>query len=317
MLSCRKYGAEIEINSFDFKSRHEYGKAPEGIYYVGNLVRKITKSRVLIHKWEYDHGNSCWIIKPDNSCGMEVCTPVCKGEYSLNKICKVVDAFRDDEKIHADKRCSVHIHVDVSDLDKKTIGAILTWWIKCEAVFMDAMPVSRKRSRYCQFISQSGFFDDCLDCLPADLLIYYLGCNKYYSINTYHLYNRRRDTIEFRIMDFSCCTNSWTLKHWINLVILFVEKAISKGMPADYLLEDKWTSYLWLDPIDVFRFLGFYPNCDPEMEYTRNWFLSRLLAYTGSNLKGIMSEKARSHARSEVEWLKKEILGSSEQILNI
>ena len=89
--SLRRYGVEIEVNSFDGLPRPlgwEDGNLPEGIYYVGNLVKKITNERVLIHKWGNDHYNDSWVVKPDSSCGMEICTPVLKGWHGLMRTCR-------------------------------------------------------------------------------------------------------------------------------------------------------------------------------------------------------------------------------------
>lgn len=301
----RKFGAEIELNAFDLRNKPlNEGSYPEGIQYVGNLVQKITNEKVTIHRYGQDHHNDAWVIKPDGSCGLEVCTPVYKGLYSIKKVTSVTDAFNNDERILADNRCSLHIHVDVSDLNYEQIAAILTWWIKCEMVFLDAMPSSRKRNRYCQVIGQSDFFDFTgLNLMSSETLIFNLGSCKYFTLNCYHLYNRRRSTIEFRIMDYEACKNSEIIRNWIKLIIHFVEISISKGLPEG-LNGDKWSSYLWLDPVDVFEFLRFNSDLCEELKETRDWFLNRLLRYTGSNLCGIMSDKARSYARKELEILR-------------
>jgi hypothetical protein len=95
----RRFGVEIEINSFDMLNRPmEDGMLPAGIYYVGNLVQKTSQEKVLIHKWGNDHHNDVWIVKPDGSCGLEVCTPVMKGWNGVLRTCKVIDGFHKDIK---------------------------------------------------------------------------------------------------------------------------------------------------------------------------------------------------------------------------
>ena len=304
----RRFGAEIEINAFDLRNRplgHNEGKLPEGTYYIANLVQKSSGNVVKIHKWSYDHNNSCWIIKPDSSCGIEICTPVLKGWSGLMETCKVIDALGADQKVHADDRCSFHVHVDVSDLSENEVATIITWWVKCEPVFMDSVPISRKKNQYCQLLGQSEIFDKLEDGFHSnDYLIRRLGLCKYYTINTYHYYNNKRKTIEFRIMDGECCLDPWAAKNYIRLLIHFIERCLKKGMPNNYFPGDKWSGYCWLDPRDVFDFLGFNKESDISSgaRQVYEWFLDRLnLNCNYSTNSGIMGSSARKHAQQEID----------------
>ena len=60
-----------------------------------------------IVKWGYEetNNNSSWVLKPDASCGMEICSPICKGNHGLKRLCRLVDAINDDSKIESDARC--------------------------------------------------------------------------------------------------------------------------------------------------------------------------------------------------------------------
>jgi hypothetical protein len=316
----RRYGIELELNSFDLRNRsigYENGRLPEGTYYIGNLVQKTIKENVLIHKWGNDHNNDKWIIKPDASCGIEVCTPVCKGWHDLKKVCKVVDNFASDSKILADDRCSLHVHIEVADLSLDQVATIFTWWIKCEPVFMDSVPSSRKRNRYCQFIGLSDFMDNIeYGFVSTQDLLQNLGEYKYYSANSYHIYRQKRDSIEFRIMDHSACKDSLAVKNWTRLLLHFVERCVAKGMPTNYKENNPWSGYQWLDPCQVFEFLGFSPDqydLSEGLSQTRSWFLSKLLQNTlNTNLPGIMSDKARAKAWQETVFLSSKILHNIE-----
>lgn len=308
----RRFGVELEINSFDMRNRpigYEEGKLPEGIYYIGNLVKKISNEMVLIHKWGNDHHNDSWVVKPDGSCGMEICTPVLKGWHGLMRVCHVAEGLSKDEKVSSDGRCSLHLHIDVSDLSELELNAVLTWWIKAEAVFMDAMPSNRKRNQYCQFIGQSDLIDSVEDDLyGSETLMRKLGICKYYSINTYHYQNRKRKTIEVRIMDNECCLNPWTTKNWVRLVLHFIERVIRRGLPENYKSNDQWSGYCWLDPKDVFELLGFLPDqydLSPGLQQVRLWFLSRLFSYgRNSGLAGAMSDQGRKISIEQVDELR-------------
>jgi len=308
-MNClRRFGAEIEINSFDFRSRpigHSEGRLPEGTHYVANLVQKSSGKNVKIHKWSYDHNNMSWIIKPDSSCGIEICTPVLKGWVGLMEICRVIDALGADQKIHADDRCSFHVHVDVSDLSEKELASVITWWIKCEPVFMDSVPAIRKRNQYCQLLGQSEIFSDVEDSFHSpDYLIRRLGACKYYTINTYHYHNNKRKTIEFRIMDGECCLDPWTAKNYIRLILHFIDRSLQRGMPNDYYQGDAMSGYCWLDPKDVFEFLGFNDKniLSPATKQVYEWFLDRLhLNCNYTSMNGIMGNNARRFAQMQIE----------------
>jgi len=143
--------------------------------------------------------------------------------------------------------------------------------------------------------------------IPPDQLIKKLGICKYYTVNTYHYYNKRRKTIEFRIMDNKCCLFPWMAKNWVRLILHFVETIAFKGTPLPYERGNKWSSYCWLDPFDVFEILGFMPDqCDlsPGLEQVRSWFVSRLDVNTkNNNFSGIMSSLGRRISREQIDRL--------------
>jgi hypothetical protein len=305
--TTRRFGVEIELNSFDLRNRPSEGKQPEGIHQVGLLVHRASHRNVTIHKYANDHYNENWVIKPDGSCGLEVCSPVLKGVGGLDEVASVIQAFRNDKRIYADERCSLHIHVDLSDLSISEVATVLTWWIKCEAVFMDAMPSSRKMNHYCQALGFTSLFDNIEQGFwTVEHLIKTLGKCKYYSVNTYHYNLKNRKTIEFRIMDNSACQNKNDALNWVSLLLHFIERSLCIGFPKDYVPYDCLSGYCWLDPFDVFDFLGFIEikTLSPELKVTRLWFLERLLKYTGSQKTGVFSRKARKIAIQQLKKLR-------------
>ena len=321
--SLRRFGAEIEINSFDGLNRptnYLEGQLPNGIYHVGNLVKKTINKNVTIHKWGNDHHNENWIIKPDASCGMEVCSPVLKGWNGVLEVCRVISGLKSDSRIAADSRCSFHVHVDVSNLEEDQLAAVLSWWIKCEPVFMDSVPFSRKKNQYCQFIGLTDMFNIEHGLLYPNTLISRLGHCKYYTVNTYHYLNKRRKTIEFRIMDSACCLDPFMAKNWIRLLLHFVERAILIGLPNDYKAGNKWSGYCWLDPKDVFDFLGFYGDLSDGLIQVRDWFLERLSKNINDTKDGVISSLGRKIAIQEIselkEKFKKKDLNFQDEIYN-
>jgi hypothetical protein len=294
-LFYRRYGIEIEVNAFDGIARGQNDPPPVGIDQVGFIVNKITKERTEIKTWHHTHNNNSWIIKPDGSAGIEICTPILKGWKDLLKSCRLVHAFKEDEQIQADDRCSLHIHLNTSDLSREQLATVLAYWIKCEPTFMDSVPSKRKLNRYCQLIGVTDLFThDFL--MDADEIIQRLGRHKYTSMNTYHFVRDARPTIEFRIMENDTCTDPFFVKNWVRLMLHFVKRTCELGLPNLYEEGDRWSSLLWLDTLDVLSILGFDGSCElsPGLKQVRNWFLGKLkmnIADTG--LPGIWSDTAR------------------------
>lgn len=321
----RRFGVEIELNAFDGRDFKKYplnkGEFPEGSEYIGQAITKLLAKRVEICKWHHTHDNTSWVIKPDSSCGIEVCSPVSKGWIGLKEICQVIDMFSQDPKIMADGRCSLHVHVDVNDMCRKQgdslgrpvpggrigpldeLGTVLAYWIKCESVFLDSVPEPRKRNRYCQCIGMCDEFEAEGNYGPQDV-IKILGTQKYYTINTYHLCQHKRTAIEFRIVENEGCKDPYLVKNWVRLLVHFIEVAKRHPFPLEYAPGDKWSGLLWLDPEDVMTLLGFVGGYELSrgLEQTRNWFLARLNRnLQGNTLSGIWSEAARATAREQID----------------
>jgi hypothetical protein len=279
--SNRRFGVELEILAFDKKNRPTEEKMPKGTDYVVNLVKKNVEENVESRAYEHTKDNSCWVIKPDSSCGLEICTPPLKGWKGIKKVCQVVEAFGKDPKIEVDKRCSVHVHVEVSDLSEEQIGTVIAYWIKCEPIFMDLVPQIRKRNRYCQLMGMTNLFNP-ESTYTARNLINKVGEVKYFSMNTNQLKDGKRNTIEFRIIEGEGCKNPYLIKNWLRLLLHFVEITSNMQMPPPYKSNDQWSSLLWLDTRDVFKLLGFEIdqfNLSKGLTQTRDWMVARLLQY--------------------------------------
>ena len=303
----RRFGVEIEVNSFDGRDFKDYplgkNEHPLGMDYIAVNLAELLQAEVNVAKWEYTHHNNCWVLKPDSSCGIELCSPVVKRWTGLKTICRAVDILDADERVIIDDRCSLHVHVEVADLDHRRLAAVLAFWIKCEAVFLDSVPSDRKKSKFCPCIGEVDMFshDDGLD---ADRLIHKMGASKYYTANVYHMMKGRRSTIEFRIVGAEGCRNSFLTKNWIRLLLHFIERSSNYPLHR-FRPGNPWTSLCWLDPTDVMSLLGFDGSfrLSPGLEQTRNWFLSRLHTNIRSNLSGVWSPDARSVAIKQVDQL--------------
>jgi hypothetical protein len=313
--SNRRFGIELEVNAFDGRNRPEEGKRVAGMDEVAKLVGKYSDTGVEVRGWEHTAGNNAWVVKPDSSCGMEVVSPALRGWRGLLGACKIVEGLQRDDRVKADDRCSVHVHIEVADLNDDQLATVIAYWIKCEPVFLDSMPMQRKRNRYCQSLGLPSRFS-LKQPISAKQLIEDVGDVKYYSLNTNQMMIARRKggkrpTIECRIGEAAGCKDPYLVKNWVRLLIHFVEMTHEMPFPEKYERgkDPIRNGLVWLDPEDVFEVLGFGNNpprfeLSNGLQQTRNWFLSRLLANTAPQTdptQGLWRTVARRQARDMVE----------------
>lgn len=330
--SNRRFGIELEYNSFDGQNRPPKGEQPAGIYDVSAIVASASpEAGCEVRAWEHTNGNKRWVAKPDSSCGFEVVSPPRKGWAGLKDVCKVVDSLSADERVKADHRCSVHCHAEVADLSESEMASVVAWWVKCEPVILDAMPMSRKRNRYCQCIGMNNTFQH--DGTYTDQeIIRRVGDIKYYSFNTHAYCQGSRKTIEFRVIEGGGCKDAYLIKQWVRFLMHFIDLTAKLGRPQPYheAKDDKerveitpWTGLGWLDPQEVLTLLGFnnIPMAIPGhrkavdftlskgMQQTRNWFLARLFKFMSRHKPGGMRYYAYQQLNEIVER-DKQIFGS-------
>lgn len=303
--STRKFGTETEVLSYDKRDfqRHPLEskrELPQGLDDIAHHMSKMLHSEVQCNKWHQTHNNDTWVLKPDRSCGMEICSPVYKGWHGLNRILMVTDMLAANPKVAVDSRCGFHVHIDVGDLSPDELLSVLTFWVKFEPVFLDSMPFNRKINRYCQLIGASPAFDH--EANPTlNFLTEKLGRVKYYSLNTYHMYSGKRSTIEFRIAEGDACVDSFFIKNWCRMVLHFVERS-RQHRAKRYSPKDPWSGYVWLDLNDLMKFMGYYePNISKGVEQARNWFLARIKHNMNCDLVGVFSPEARQITKMQVE----------------
>lgn len=274
-----RFGAELEFNSLDcrdfIKNPLKNGESPLGMVELAQIVSDLGLS-CEIHDWRYNHNPRGWSCKPDRSCGIELCSPVLDSENE-HQLFEVVDAISGFRSVCFDDRCSFHVHVELASMDSaEAASAILAWWIKCEHVFFDFAVPSRKNNIYCRPIGLTDLFSPDEKVFPCDLLKKL--SRKHYSANAFHFFNRRRPTLEFRIAEGTL--DCFFAKMWTKTILLFCDRALSGGIPSDYL---------WLPPGEVLEFM----RMDSDLEA---WFLERLCSNVCRGGSECFSPKNRKHA---------------------
>ena len=324
--SYRRFGAEIELNTLDGKTRRpdtELGEIPLGADLLAQSIHSAICDVVEIHPWDYYHNNTSWIIKHDTSCGMEVNSPVLKGWRGLEKLMRVVESIS-ESGLSADKRCSLHIHVNIADLTKEQLAAVIAYYIKCEHVIFDSFPDHRKNNRYCQLLGMTDLFQH--NHMPEpDELINAVSGTKYYSMNAYHFVkgggftsrNSRRKSVEFRLAENRGCIDPFFVKNWVRFLIHFFDVASELPVPHNYRDGDPWSGLLWLDPKDVFKLLKFDNEhlLSEGLKQVRGWFVNRLKENVlCDGLPGIWSKAGRHKNWSEITELTTEDCDESDAL---
>lgn len=316
MINCRslrRFGVEIEINTptgIIQRPNASKGEIAHGSESVARIVKSVTGKCVRILSYKEVSNNNYWIVKPDNSCGIEINSPVLKGWSGLSTLMRVVDNLAKKYHPLPDERCSFHVHVNISDLTREQLASVIAWYIKCEHLFFDAMLPHRKNNRYCQLIGSSDLFNSrTYDVLNPDDIINRMGISKYMSFNAFHFSNgggfsgihTRKKTVEFRIMGNDGCCDPWVVKNWVRLLLHFVDTTKNLPLPKPYKKGDSMSYLLWLNPRDVlYNVLLFNKPLSPGMKQVFYWFMQRIYHYGYDlGLSGIWSNEGRRACREE------------------
>lgn len=283
-----RFGVEIEMDATDGRDLAVrplvHGEMPAGYDRVVRIVRDLG-IEIQHHGWRHNHNNSVWICKPDSSCGIELCTPV-MSDLDMVDLIRVMDALASDSALTAGPRCALHVHVDVSDMIKGTpessasLCSVLAWWVKCEPFIMESVPELRRNSRFCRCIGLTDLFDHDERVVPC-LVVSKLR-DKYLSINTHHLVARKRNSIEFRLLEGT--KDSCLAASWVAFVLNFVRRSSSAAVPQNYR---------WASAEEFAELVGFGPHLE--------WIRSR--ARLNCRTNSLRFWAARSE--SEVSFLDK------------
>ena len=191
--SDRRFGVELEFNAFDKLSRSQSANnLPNGIYFFGNVISETLKTDVEIHKWHNTHNNKKWVLKPDSSCGIEICSPPSFPENGMKSLFKVVKAYKKIPFIEADNRCSFHVHIEIEDFIYQDAIYMIQKWIQMEPFFFMLTNKTRWSNNYCKFIGL--IYEFVCNSIDYTKSFYLDLCeNKYFSINLCNYKKKKKE----------------------------------------------------------------------------------------------------------------------------
>lgn len=104
----------------------------------------------------YGHSNgTTWDVKTDGSCGFEVASAALRLDDEghndeLRAACATLTRIG-----KVDRRCGLHVHVDVSDFDRATFQRLLALWWRYEPFFFSLVAPSRAQNNFCGVMRSS------------------------------------------------------------------------------------------------------------------------------------------------------------------
>jgi len=259
LVNCsRRFGVELEYNSLDKAGRSlAENNLPEGIYIYAQIISNKLKKQVEINKWHYTNNNKNWVLKPDASRGIEVCSPPLMGSFGTTQVAQVVEGMAEYRDVSADVRCSCHVHVEIADFTPQNLVDLFKCWTSYELFFYFLTSPSRWLNQYCQPLGFSIPHLSSSSSITASDVIHMLGDYKYYAINLYHYKKGKKRTVEFRIMDSEACLNPDDVVQWCKLLLCFVERVKSCNLGKSYV---KYKSLV--EAIDFLDLHSYFDNSE-------------------------------------------------------
>ena len=152
------------------------------------------------------------------------------------------------ERVKVSDRCSVHVHLDVRDLDETQVNNLILVYMLVERVIFAHISQARSKNNYCRPLTDSNFkytFIKLLESeksMPNMVNLIRNECDKYSALNVLPM--AKYGSVEFR--HHPGTTNMGSILNWIN-IILSLKLAIKEKNITYYLNiynSDGWMSLI-------------------------------------------------------------------------
>lgn len=186
---------------------------------------------------------------------VEVVSPICKYE-DIETIQEIIRELR-HKKAMVNNSCGIHVHVDASTHNVKTLRNIVNIMAAKEDLLYKALKVEVRREHYCRK-TDTYFLDTLNKKRPKSMdemeRIWYNGAsgrNDHYNASRYHALNLHsvfsKGTIEFRL--FNSTLHAGEVKSYIQLCLAISHQAlVQKGAShtRTQSTNEKYTFRTWL-----------------------------------------------------------------------
>lgn len=258
-IQDQNFGIEIEMTGLSRK------KAAEVIAIHFNSSLRSDRSYFSViddsrREWKLVNDSSIEVESRQNnelSQGVELVSPICQYK-DIKTIQKIVQKLK-KEGAMVNKSCGIHIHIDASRFDARTLRNLANIMYCKEDILYKALNVSpRREHRYCKKIEES-FFQELNRKKPLTLEnlshIWYNGSSarshthydnsRYHALNLHSVFNK--GTVEFRLFNGSLNINK--IESYIQMCLAISNQALSQNKASrikTVSTNEKYTFRTWL-----------------------------------------------------------------------
>lgn len=265
-IQGQKFGIEIELTGITREDAARTTAEYFGTraYYLGTFYETYAVKDPKGRQWKFMSDGS---IKPEVKSGgqrvgadkqykTELVSPICKYE-DIPVIQELIRKLRKNGAF-ANQSCGIHVHVDASPFDARTLRNITNIMAAKEDLIYKALQVTvdRKR-RFCKPVEQK-FLDDLNRKKPKNMEevegLWYGGQSRrenHYDDSRYHCLNLhsvfQKGTIEFRL--FNGTTHAGKIKAYIQLCLAISAQALNQSCASrrkTQAVNEKYTFRTWL-----------------------------------------------------------------------
>lgn len=309
------FGVEIEFTGITRKKAAQVCAAcfhTEPVKYNENLyvVRDETH-----REWKFVYDSSITAKPSGNPYKVEMVTPVCRYE-DIERIQEIVRALR-NEGLRVNDSCGMHIHVDGSRFDPRTLRNLVNLMANKEDVIYRALNVNARRERnYCRK-TNPVFLEELNRAKPTDMeefrRIWYQDQmqrqrhghydeSRYQSLNLHSFFEK--GTVEYRV--FNGTSHCGRIRTAIQFVLAITAQALNRKYVTQQKMEsenEKYTFRTWLLSLGM---IG------PEFKTARMFLRENLEG--NSAWKDPVQAQLKKEAQREARRLQEQQAESSEEM---
>ena len=253
------FGVEIEFTGM---SRKEAAHICAAYFHTTEI--KMNEQKYVVRdpcgrEWKFVFDSSIRAVPPKDTHKVELVTPVCHYE-DIETIQEIVRCLRKQGGMKVNSSCGIHIHVDGSLFDTRTLRNLVNLMANKEDVIYKALNVnSAREAHYCRK-TDSSFLNELNRKKPKDMeefrRIWYrdqyqgrhhghYDDSRYQSLNLHSYFEK--GTVEYRVFDAT--THAGRIKTAIQFVLAITAQALNRKYVTQQKMEsdnEKYTFRTWL-----------------------------------------------------------------------